>query len=231
MREKLPASLALLAGALLVRNLYVMLFDIPEDALQGAIYRILYFHVPSWMVCGAALFAGWIASIVYLIKRDLRADAVAASTTEIGLVFCAIGLGTGSIWARNQWGIWWTWDARLTSAFVVFVLYCGYLTLRKAIEEPAEKARVSALLSSFAFLSTIVTYKANVWWRTQHPAPVLSFRTGGGAIDPAMEHMIYWNALPLFLLAVVFWAIRYPQKQQERELYSLRRLIYSSYLK
>jgi heme exporter protein C len=159
----------------------------------------------------------------------MRADAFAASTTEIGLVFCAIGLGTGSIWARNQWGIWWTWDARLTSAFIVFVLYCGYLTLRNAIEEPQEKARISALLSAFAFLSTIVTYKANVWWRTQHPAPVLSFRTGGGTIDPAMEHMVYWNALPLFLLAAVFLSIRYSQKQQERELYTLRRLVYSSF--
>lgn len=139
MREKFIAALGLLAAALLVRNLYVMLFHIPDDALQGAIYRILYFHVPSWMVCGAALFAGWVSSIVYLLKNDMRADAFAASTTEIGLVFCAIGLATGSLWAKNQWGIWWTWDARLTSAFIVFVLYCGYLTLRNAIEEPSEK--------------------------------------------------------------------------------------------
>lgn len=90
---------------------------------------------------------------------------------------------------------------------------------------------MSALVSTIAFLSTIITYKANVWFRTQHPGPVLSFRTGGGTIDPAMEHMIYWNALALFMLAVVFLAVRYPQKRQERELYSLRRLIYSSYIR
>jgi heme exporter protein C len=136
--------------------------------------------------------------------------------------------GTGSVWAKHQWGSWWVWDARLTSAFIVFLLYAGYLMLRSVLQEPQEKARISALLSTFAFLSTIVTYKANVWWRTQHPGPVLSFRTGGGKIDPAMEHMIYLNALPLLLLAIVFLAIRYPQKQYERELYSLRRLIYAS---
>jgi heme exporter protein C len=229
MRDKLIAAIGLLAGAMLVRNLYVMLFNIPQDALQGAIYRIIYFHVPSWMVCGLALFVGWTSGIYYLIKRDMRADALSASATEIGLVFCAIGLGTGSVWAKNQWGMWWVWDARLTSAFIVFLLYAAYLMLRSVLPEPQEKARISALVSTFAFLSTIVTYKANVWWRTQHPGPVLTFRTGGGKIDPAMEHMIYLNALPLLLLAAVFLAIRYPQKQHERELYSLRRLIYASY--
>jgi len=229
MRSRLVVSIGLIAGAILVRNLYVMLFDIPQDALQGAIYRLIYFHVPSWMVCGAALFAGWISSILYLMKRDPRADAFAAAATEIGLVFCAIGLGTGTVWARNQWGMWWTWDARLTSAFIVFLLYSGYLMLRSVIQEPEEKARLSSLVSTFGFLSAIVTYKANVWWRTQHPGPVLSFRTGGGTIDPAMEHMVYLNALPLLMLAVVFLAVRYSQKQQERELYSLRRLIYTSY--
>jgi heme exporter protein C len=229
MRDKFFIAVGLFAGAILVRNLYVMLFDIPEDALQGAIYRILYFHVPSWMVCGAALSASWISSILYLMKRDPRADSFAAATTEIGLVFCAIGLGTGTVWARNQWGMWWTWDARLTSAFIVFLVYSSYLMLRSVVQDPQEKARVAAIVSTFGFLSAIVTYKANVWWRTQHPGPVLSFRTGGGTIDPAMEHMIYLNALPLLMLAIVFLAIRYSQKQNERALYTFRRSVYTSY--
>jgi heme exporter protein C len=227
MREKILPVVAVAAGLLLVRNLYVILLQLPDEAAQGAIYRIMFFHIPSWFVCFTAFLCAGAASVVYLAKKSLAADAFAVAATETGLVFCCIGLATGMIWARIIWGIWWTWDPRLTWAFITVVVYFGYLMLRQAIPEPGERARLSGVLSVFAFVSVVITYKAIDWWRTQHPAPVLSFRTGGGNIDPAMEHMLYWNFLALFLLASVMLAVRYGQEREQREIASLRRQLHA----
>jgi heme exporter protein C len=157
----------------------------------------------------------------------MRADALAVSLIETCLVLCCIGLATGMIWARIIWGIWWTWDARLTWAFITAVIYFGYLMLRTALEEPSERARLSAAVSVLACVSVSITYKAIEWWRTQHPAPVLDFRTGGGQIDPAMQSMIGHNFLALALLATVMIAIRYGQEHDQREIDSLRRQIHA----
>jgi heme exporter protein C len=223
MREKIIYALAIAGGLLLARNLYVILLKLPDEAAQGAIYRIIFFHLPAWFTCFTAYLLAGGASILYLVKKDARYDAFAVSATEIGLAFTAVGLATGMIWARIIWGIWWTWDARLTWAFICGLIYAGYLMLRHAIEDPTARAKNSAVLSIFAFTSVVITYKAIDWWRTQHPGPVLSFRTGGGRIDPAMEAMIYWNWLALLLLAAAFLLIRMRQEQMQREIDALRR--------
>jgi heme exporter protein C len=226
LREKILTALGLAAAALLVRNLYVMLMNLPDEAAQGAIYRIMFFHIPSWFVCFGSCFLAGLTSVYYLVKKDMRADALAVSLIEACLVFCCIGLATGMIWARIIWGIWWTWDARLTWAFITCVIYFGYLMLRKALDEPSERARLSAVVSVLACVSVSITYKAIDWWRTQHPAPVLDFRTGGGRIDPAMQNMVLYNWLALTMLAVVLIAVRYAQEQDQREIDSLRRQIH-----
>lgn len=223
MREKILYSLALLAGLWLVRNLYVMLLNIPDEAQQGAIYRIMYFHVPSWFTCFTAYFVAGLGSVLYLVKKNNVYDTLAVSAVEVGTVFTIIGLVTGSIWARIIWGIWWTWDPRLTWALITCVVYSGYLMLRRAIDDPTTRAKNSAVLCIFAFTSVMITYKAIDWWRTQHPGAVLSFRTGGGAIDPAMEGMLYQNWGALMLLAIVLTAIRMRQEDMQREVESLRR--------
>jgi heme exporter protein C len=227
MKDKIFPAIGVLAGILLVRNLYIILLNLPDEAAQGAIYRILFYHVPAWFTCFTAFLLAAVASAVYLVKRDLRADAMAVAVTETGVVFCTVGLLTGMIWARIIWGIWWTWDPRLTWAFITFVVYSGYLMLRGTVDEPGERARLAGALSIFAFVSVIITYKAIDWWRTQHPGAVLSFRTGGGAIDPAMERMFYQNWLALAMLAAVFAAVRYQQERQQRELDALRRQIHA----
>ena len=223
MREKILYALGLISGLWLVRNLYILLFNIPDEAQQGAIYRIMYFHVPSWFTCFTAFFIAGVSSIMYLVKRDTRYDTLAVATVEVGTIFTIVGLVTGSIWARIIWGIWWTWDPRLTWALLTCVIYSGYLMLRHAIDDPTTRAKNAAVLGIFAFTSVVITYKAIDWWRTQHPGAVLSFRTGGGAIDPAMEGMLYHNWAALMLLAVVMVAIRMNQEDIQREVESLRR--------
>jgi heme exporter protein C len=223
MRDKILYALAVLGGLWVLRNLYVILLTLPDEADQGAIYRIMFFHVPCWFVCFLAFFAAGVGSVLYLAKRKTVYDEFAVAAVEVGVVFTAAGLATGSIWARILWGIWWTWDPRLTWAFITLLVYAAYLMLRKAIDDPTERAKNSAVLCIFAFVSVVITYKAIDWWRTQHPQAVLSFRTGGGNIESSMEGMIYWNFFALLLLTVSILMVRMRQEQFQRQVDALRR--------
>lgn len=224
MRKKAILVLGVLAIILLVRNLHVVLIELPDDAAQGLIYRLMFFHVPSWFVCGFALIASLIASVMYLITKNLKYDSLAVASTETAVAFLSIGMLTGMVWARISWGIWWTWDARLTSAFVLSLLYFGYLVLRSAIEEPTQRARISAVMSIFAFADVPIVWYSIEWFRTQHPAPVLR---AGGVIDPAMKAALYSNVIPLAMIAAVFILLRYRQENVRREIDGLRRMTHA----
>jgi len=195
---------------------------LPDEINQGAIYRIIYVHVPAAITSFTCFFGAMVAGALFLIRGDMRYDAVAAAATEVGLVFATVNLVTGSIWARIIWGIWWTWDARLTSMFVCWLLYAGYLMLRRAIDEPGQRARLSAVLSIFAFTDVIIVWKSIEWWRTQHPAPVLSIRNGGG-MSEGMEAPIWWNYLALAIVALILIMVRMRQEDMRREIDSMRR--------
>ena len=224
MKNKILMGLALASGLYLVRNLYIILLELPDEAAQGAIYRIVYFHVPGWITSFSAYFLAAVASVWYLVKRDPRADEYAVALTEVGTIFTMLGLATGMVWARIIWGVWWVWDPRLTWAFICFLIYAGYLMLRKTVDEPGQRARIAAVVSLFAFVSVIITYKSIDWWRTQHPGAVLSFRTGGEQrIDPAMEHMLFQNWFALTAFAAVIMMLRLGQERMQRELDALRR--------
>jgi heme exporter protein C len=223
MRTKILAALCLVSSLWLARNLYVIFLTMGDEAAQGAIYRIIYFHVPSWITCFTAFFVAGVSSLLYLIKKNSSFDTLAVATVEVGVAFTIVGLVTGSIWGRIIWGIWWTWDPRLTWALITCIIYAGYLMLRHAIDDPTARAKNSAVLCIFSFTSVVITYKAIDWWRTQHPGPVLSFRTGGGNIDPAMEHMLFQNLGALLLLCAVIVAVRMRQEDMQREVESMRR--------
>jgi heme exporter protein C len=217
----------LLAGlvsiAVLVWNLHKILILLPDEKMQGAIFRILYFHAPAAMVAGLAVFGALIGSVLYLTTKDLKYDTFAVSTTEVALAFGAVNLLTGMIWARIIWGVWWAWDARLTSMLICWLMYAGYLMLRKAIEEPTTRARNSAALSILTFPGAIITWKSIEWWRTLHPAPVLSIRTGGGRMDPDLEWPLLWNLIALAIFGGMLVVLRMRQEKLQRELDGLRR--------
>ena len=142
MRLKIMLVLAVLSGAILAWNLHTMFLRVPDELNQGAIFRIIYFHVPAAITSFTGFFFAMFASVAYLASKDLRFDAIAASINEVSLAFATITLITGSMWGRIAWGIWWTWDARLTSYFVCWLLYVGYLMLRRAIDDPTTRARL-----------------------------------------------------------------------------------------
>ena len=224
MREKVSIALLGVAAFLLVYNLYEMFLVLPDEAMQGAIYRILFFHAPAAIVGMTGYFVALILSVCYLSSGKLQYDSLAASIVEVSLVFSVVNIVTGSIWARIIWGIWWTWDYRLTSALVCVLIFFGYLMLRRAIEEPTQRARLSAALCIFGCIDVVIVWKSIEWFRTQHPGPVLSIRTGGGHIDPAMERLLYLNFFAILMVAAALVLIRTRQEATAREIDSLRRL-------
>lgn len=223
MRNRILAVLGAAAAIYLLRNLYVILLQLPDEAAQGAIYRIFFFHLPPYFAGVSLFFSALVASILYLWKKNFTYDCYAVSAIEVGLAFTAMNLVTGMIWGRIIWGIWWTWDARLTSALITWLIYAGYLMLRKAIPEPTERAKNSAVLAIFSFTAVYFTYKANEWYRTQHPGPVLTIRGADGALDPRMEWMILHNFIAFLLIAIVIVSHRMTLERNQREVEALRR--------
>jgi heme exporter protein C len=224
MRSKVILALGAIGMPLLIRNLYVLMFLVPDDMEQGPIYRIFYYHLPAFLVAAVGYLTAMVSSVLYLVKKDQKYDAIAVSATEVSLAFAAVNLVTGMIWGRIIWGIWWAWDPRLTWALISWLVYFGYLMLRNAIDDPTERAKNSAVVSILASASVAITWKAIEWWRTQHPGPVLSIRTGGvQKIDPAMENMLYINWLALLLLGAIFLLVRLRQEEVQREIDGLRR--------
>ncbi|MGH9640771.1 MAG: cytochrome c biogenesis protein [Bryobacteraceae bacterium] len=228
MRDKLAIALAAVAACLLAFDLYRIFLVLPDDALQGPIYRIIFFHVPAGITGMIGDFVALIFSIWYLSSNDLRFDSLAASIVEVSLVFSVVNIVTGSIWAHIIWGVWWTWGPRLTSQLVCILIFAAYLMLRRGIDEPIQRARLSAALCIFGCVDVVVVWKSIEWFRNLHPSPVLSIRTGGGDIAPGMEHMIYMNLLALLLMGASLVLIRTRQEATAREIDSLRRLAHAA---
>ncbi|MBE0659038.1 MAG: cytochrome c biogenesis protein CcsA [Bryobacteraceae bacterium] len=220
MRKHLLLTAGIIAALLLARNIWVMLTQLPDEAFQGAIFRIIFFHVPAAFTCFLCFLASLIAGLAYLKTRSLNIDAFSVSVIEVGLAFGAVNLITGMIWARIIWGIWWTWDWRLTSMLICWLLYAGYLVLRRAIEEPTERAKMSAVMSILNFSVVPFVFFSIKWFRTQHPQPVLF---GDGKMDSGYRAMLYGNWVPLLLVAAILISIRYVQEKQQREIDALRR--------
>jgi heme exporter protein C len=224
MRDKILYGLGVLAFLILARDIYVIA-RFPAEANQGYAFKILFFHLPAWAAAGTAVTTALVTSVLFLVTKNFKYDATAVAATEVGVAFISVGLVTGSIWGRVIWGIWWTWDARLTSALVLWLLYAGYLMLRHAIEEPTQRATFAAVFSIFAFIDVPIVYFSIRWWRTQHPSPV--FFSSTGSFPPDWSAVMLWNILAIVMLAVVIVAVRLRQEETQREIDYLRRLAHA----
>src|SRR5437868_2812787 len=194
-----PGSVVSLPSVLVVFLLlaaasYGALIKAPEEATMGLIQRIFYFHVASAWSGFIAFIMVFIGSVAYLRTRALKWDWLGVASAEVGVAFFTVVLVTGPIWAKPVWGIWWTWDARLTSSFLLWVLFVSYLILRTLVDEPERRAMVSAVFGIFAALDIPLVYFSIWWFRTQHPQPVIG---GGGSLDPLMLKVLLlcWAAL------------------------------------
>ena len=199
---------------------YAALFIAPTERTMGDIQRIFYFHVPSAWTAFVAFFVTFIANIAYLLRRREKWDWLAVSSAEVGLAFCTVVLVTGPLWARPVWSIWWTWDARLTSTLVLWLLYVSYLLLRTLVDDPARRAVVSAVFGIFAYLDVPLVYMSIRWWRTQHPQPVIGGAEGSG-LDPVMLRVVLFCWVALLGLMVILIRQRYALERARHELSEL----------
>ena len=214
--------LGAVAILLVIAAAYASFYVAPEERTMGVLQRIFYFHVSSAWAGMDAFLLCFIANLLYVWKRDQKYDWLGVSSAEVGLVLTTVVLITGPIWAKPAWGIYWTWDARLTSTFVLWLLYGSYLLLRTLIEEPERRALLSALFGIFAFIDVPLVFFSIRWWRTQHPAPVIMGSPGSG-LDPTMNKVFLFSVFAMHVFAVFLIVERYVLEKMRSEVDILRR--------
>ena len=193
---KLLPWLAGLSVLFLAAGLYMVFFLSPEDYQQGMTVRIMYIHVPfAWlsMMCYSIMAVSALGTLVW---RHPLADVSIRSAAPLGAVFTALALATGSLWGKPMWGTWWVWDARLTSVFVLFLMYLGIIALSRAMDDPVKSAKPVAVLTLVGFINIPIIKFSVDWWNTLHQ-PASVFRMDGPTIDGSMLR-------PLFVMAIGF---------------------------
>jgi heme exporter protein C len=204
--ERNANLIGLVALPLLIIGSYMALIWSPPDIHQGQDMRLMYAHVPSIWTAYVALTVSFLASIMFLWKRDLRWDNLAVASTEIGVVLTAGAIAAGAIWGKLTWGVFWTWDPRLTTTAILLVVFVGYLLLRAMHEDPGSRARQCAVVAILGFLDIPVVHFSVLWWRSLHQAPTfLRPNFGDPTMDDRMELTLIINTLAftviyLFLL-------------------------------
>lgn len=201
---------------------YASFFIAPTERTMGTLQRIFYFHAASAWAGMTAFSICFVSNLLYVWRRRMKWDSLGVSSAEVGLAFITVVLITGPIWAKPAWGIYWTWDARLTSTFVLWLLYISYLLLRTLVEEPDRRALLSALFGIFAFLDVPLVFGAIRWWRTQHPAPVIMGGPGSG-LEPTMRAVFFFSVFALHALMVFLIVERYGLEKLRLDLDMVRR--------
>jgi len=183
----------------------------PPDRDMAHLQKLMYVHVPSAWAAFVAFFITFCGSISYLITRRQKHDLLAASAAEVGVVLTGLTLVLGSIWGRPTWGVWWTWDPRLTSTLILFLIFAGYLALRSFTDDDDKRGRWSAAVGIFGALNVPVVYMSVQWWRTIH-----QIQSTPSTVDPEYALGLRLNAFAFLFLMIVFVAWRLHAAVRER---------------
>jgi heme exporter protein C len=205
-----------LAAVGLVAALVLAFGVAPREVTQGNVQRIMYLHVPSVLVAYLAFAVVFVASIAHLWRRDPASDRLAHASAEVGVLFTGVTIATGSIWGKPTWGTWWTWDARLTSVAILFVMYLGYLLLRGMIEERERAGRYAAVVGIIATLDIPLVHFSVYWWRTLHQPPSL-LKPGPATMSESIRVVLLVNVLAYALVYLYFVAKRVGVLRREQE--------------
>jgi heme exporter protein C len=198
--------LAVLAAAGLVASALLSLVVSPPDVEQGELIRLMYVHVPSAWVAYLSFAVVFVASIAYLKTKRTRWDRLAAASAEVGVLFTALTIVLGSIWARPVWGTWWTWDPRLTTTAIMLLIYVGYLAVRRVPDSPVRRARWAAVVGIVGFADVPIVHLSVRWWRSLHQAPARLI--GVPDIAPAMGLALGVGFLAFTLVYLYLVALR-----------------------
>lgn len=195
---------AFICLVLLTLSWYAAFFYAPVDANQGVVYRIMFLHVPAAFTAFSSALVLFILSVTGLRKRSEGTLLWSKATAEVGLLFTILTLATGSIWGRPTWGTWWTWDARLTTTFLLALLYSGYLLLYAAMAPGPGRVRVCSALGILIFVDVPIIYQSVTWWRTLHQPPSM-MRKGGTTMDPEILNTLLFAIFAM--IACGLWLV------------------------
>ncbi len=210
---------------LMVAALYMVFVYAPTEAEQGIVQRIFYFHVPCAWVAFAAFAMVAVCGAFYLWLDQPVWDDLAYAAAETGMVFCTLVLITGSIWAKPIWGAWWTWDSRLTTTFILWLLYGGYLMLRATAGDSAQGARFGAVVGIVAALDVPIVIVSVRLWRTIHPAVLITRQGGHGLEDPRMIATLVVALAAFTMLFIWILCLRFATLRMRARLDGLARAI------
>jgi heme exporter protein C len=216
--------LGALALIVVLLGLYWGLLQAPPDAYQGEVQRIMYLHLPSIITAYIAIFLVFIGSCLYLWKREKRDDNLAHSAAEIGVLFIALTIIEGSIWGRPTWGVWWTWDARLTLTAIFLLIFVGYLMLRSLIEDENQAASSAAILGIIGFLDIPLIHMSVYWWRTLHQPPSIlrPDKAPWENIHPELLTALLINGVGFVLLFFYLLSLRFRLGEMTEEIKALQ---------
>ncbi|MCY1044786.1 cytochrome c biogenesis protein CcsA [Corallococcus sp. bb12-1] len=176
----------------------------PPDREMGDVQRIMYVHVPLQWMAMLAMFLNFVAAVTYLMRQSWKTDALAEAAAEVGLLFGALGMITGAIWGRPTWGVYWSWDPRLTSEAILLVAYTGYLVLRRFVEDPDKRAVWSAVVAIIGAVNLPIVWFSVRWWRSLHQT-----QSSPKTVDPQMVLPLRVAAFGMLGLMIVFLIHRY----------------------
>ncbi len=202
---------AFVAFAALVAAQLFSILTSPAEGDMGHLQKIMYVHVPAAWMAFISFFVVLVFSVRYLWKKRENDDLIAASAAEVGAAFTGLTLMLGMIWGRPAWGVWWVWDARLTSTLVLFLIFVGYLALRAFVDDAEQRARWSAAVGAIGAINVPIVYMSVKWWRTLHQPP-----SSPGTLDPAYTMGLRLNAIALLLVTLYFIRKRYEIARLER---------------
>ena len=182
---------------------YWGLFIAPPDRMMGDLYRILFVHVPAAWMTMLFFFMSFVGCILYLIRRKIFWDRFAACTAEIALVLNLLALGLGSLWGKPVWGVWWTWDPRLTTTALLFIMYCGYMIFRSLISDPERLPKYAASVGLLLFLNVPIVYLSVRWWRSLHQV-----QSSPSTMASSMVIPLRLNSFALLFCCILLLVIR-----------------------
>lgn len=209
-----------LSFVLMVIALYLVFVYVPTEKEMGIVQRIFYLMVPLGWLALLAFLIVFIGSILYLAKRESKWDILASSSAEIGIVFTTLALITGSIWAKPIWGVWWTWEPRLTATLVLWLVYLAYLIVRSYATDEQRGARFAAVVGIVGFIDIPIVALATTLWRGMHPGPII-FQ---GGLAPAMLLTLLVSIAAFTFLYSVLLIQKVSMKNDEMEMKRLKEL-------
>ena len=209
-----------ITGALLIFSAFILIFFfVPEEKTQGVVQKIFYIHVSSAFTMYFGFFISFLAGIFYLVERKNIWDMIGLVGVELGFLFATVVLTTGPIWAKPIWGTWWTWDPRLTTTFLLWLIYAGYLTLRALIQGHEKLPLICAIVAVIGFLDVPLIHYSIRIWRGIHPA-VISNKEGG--LPQSMQATLFATFLAILIWFFVLFIMRFKLESSKRQLERLR---------